>query len=192
VHRPCAQRFGVRQLSCRFYGAKIRTKTKFEGGLNAAKAEAPPPHSKKHSSITFNVGAPTFPLGLPILFAKPRPIPPQQLATPPNLIRNHPARILIIARRMRPRRNPPALFHQLARTILSHRPPALPLVTMSFTELFASARRHKVRPASVVHPDPPLVNSPRISFLARRPAPLLHQLHSAPHVRRTEIPSPVI
>src|SRR5258708_28331796 len=129
---------------------------------------------------------------LPILLAIPRRIPPQQLATLPDLFRNHVARILIAASRPVPRRNLLALPFQFIRSLLSNRAITGPSMPMLFTVFFASARRHKVRPASVVHPDPPLVGSPRISFLARRPTPLLHQLHSASHVQRAEIPSPVI
>jgi len=58
--------------------------------------------------------------------------------------------------------------------------------------LFPTAGRHKVRPASVVDPNPRSLDSPRISFRALRPAPLLHHLHATPHVQWTEIPSPVI
>src|ERR1700740_1453095 len=113
---------------------------------------------------------------LPILLAIPRRIPTQQLATLPDLFRNHPARILIVASRSVPRRNLPALPFQLVRSLLSNRAVTGPSMPMLFTVSFSAARRHKVRPASVVHPDPPLVGAPRISFLARRPTPLLHQL----------------
>jgi hypothetical protein len=50
---------------------------------------SPSTRRDKPSSITFNVGAPTFLSRLPILLAEPRRIPPQQLATLPDLIRNH-------------------------------------------------------------------------------------------------------
>src|SRR5258708_6150007 len=129
---------------------------------------------------------------LPILLAIPRRIPPQQLATLPDLFRNHVARILIAASRPVPRRNLLALPFQFVRSLLSNRAITGPSMPMLFTVSFTAARRRKVRPASVVHPNPSLVGPPRISFLARRPAPLLHQLHSAPHVQRAEIPSPVI
>src|SRR5258708_1031107 len=136
------------------------------------------------------MSAPRHPLPLPLPL--PRRIPPQQLATLPDLFRNHAARIFIVASRAVPRRNLPALPFQFVRSLLSNRAITGPSMPMLFTVSFASARRHKVRPASVVHPNPSLVGPPRISFLARRPAPLLHQLHSAPHVQRAEIPSPVI
>ena len=129
---------------------------------------------------------------LPILLAIPRRIPPQQLATLPDLFRNHVARILIAASRPVPRRNLLALPFQFVRSLLSNRAITGSSMPMLFTVSFTAARCHKVRPASVVHPNPSLVGPPRISFLARRPTPLLHQLHSAPHVQRAEIPSPVV
>jgi len=55
----------------------------------------------------------------------------------------------------------------------------------------SASRRHKVRPASMIHPNSMLVGSPRIALLASRPAPLLHQLHSAPRIRLAVI-SPAI
>src|SRR5258708_883149 len=121
-----------------------------------------------------------------------RRIPPQQLATLPDLFRNHVARILIAASRPVPRRNLLALPFQFVRSLLSNRAITGPSMPMLFTVSFTSARRHKVRPASVVHPNPPFVGPPRISLLARRPTPLPHQLPSAPHLQRAEIPSPVI
>jgi hypothetical protein len=56
---------------------------------------------------------------------------------------------------------------------------------------FAASGRYEIRAASVVHPNPMLVGSPRISFLASRPAPLLHQLHTAPRIRLAVV-SPAI
>src|SRR5258707_4596784 len=129
---------------------------------------------------------------LPILIAIPRRIPPQQLATLPDPFRNHGARIFIVASRPGPRRNLLALPFQFVRSLLSNRAITGPSMPMLFTVSFTSARRHKVRPASVVHPNPPLVGPPRISVPARRPTPLPHQLHSPPRVQRAEIPSPVI
>jgi hypothetical protein len=93
---------------------------------------------------------------------------------------------------MRPRRNLPALFHQFPRPIFSNRLPAFPTLVMLLTVSLSVARRHKIRPASMVHPDPTLVGSPRISLLASRPAPLLHQLHAAPRIHLTEVPPSII
>src|SRR5882724_6026627 len=94
---------------------------------------------------------------LPILLAIPRSIPPQQLATLPDLFRNHTARIIIVASRPAPRRNLLALPFQFVRPLLSNRAITGPSMPMLFTVSFTSARRHKVRPTSVVHPNPPLV-----------------------------------
>jgi hypothetical protein len=44
--------------------------------------------AQKPSMITFNVGAPTF---LPVILAEPWPIPAEQLAPAPDLIRNQSA-----------------------------------------------------------------------------------------------------
>jgi hypothetical protein len=129
---------------------------------------------------------------LPILLAKPRPIPPQQLATPPDLIRNHPAGILRVARRMRTRRNLPALLHQLPRPVLPNRPPALPSLVVALVVILLAAPRHEVRPAPVVHPNPVLVKIPRVPLLASGPASLLHQLHSAPCIHLTKVLPAVI
>jgi len=60
------------------------------------------------------------------------------------------------------------------------------------TVSFAAPGCHKIRPASVVHPNPMLVGSPRIALLASRTAPLLHQLHSAPRIRLAVISPAVI
>ena len=143
----------------------------------------------KPSSITFNVGAPT---SLLVVLAEPRPIPAQQLATPPDLIRNHPARILIVASRPVTRRHLLALPFQFVRPFLSNRTIACSSTPMPLAMPLPAPGRHKVRAASMVHPNPTLVGSPRVTFLARRPAPLLHQLHAAPRIHLAVISPAVV
>ena len=129
---------------------------------------------------------------LPVLLAEPRPIPAQQLATSPDLIRNHPARVLIVASRPVPWRHLLALVLKFVRSLLPDRTIARSLVPMTFAMPFAASCRYEVRAASMVHPNPTLVGSPRITFLASRPAPLLHQLHAALRVHLAVIPSAIV
>src|SRR5579863_799186 len=128
-----------------------------------------------------------FPATLPVILAVPRPVRPQQSASAADLVGDHTARVLIVARRPVPRRNLPALLLQFVRSLLPNRTITRPRMLVLLAASFAASRRHKIRPASVVHPNPVLVGSPGVSFLASRPAPLLHKLHTAPHIRLTEI-----
>src|SRR5258708_24457003 len=52
--------------------------------------------------------------------------------------------------------------------------------------------RHKFRAASMVHPDPAVIEAPRISFLARRLAVLTDQVHIAARVRLAVVPPAII
>src|SRR5467141_57949 len=52
--------------------------------------------------------------------------------------------------------------------------------------------RHKFRAASMVHPDPAVIEAPRISFLARRLAVLPDQVHIAARVRLAVVPPAII
>lgn len=155
----------------------------------AGSARQPIPRRPQPSSITFNVGPPTF---LPVLLAKPRSIPTQQLATSPDLIRNHAARILVSASFAVPRCHLPALPLQFIRSLLPDRTIASPSVPIPSAMSFAAPYRHKIRPASMVHPDSSFVGSPRVSFLTSRTAPLLRQLHAATCVRLAVVSSPII
>ena len=128
---------------------------------------------------------------LPIVLAESRPVLPQQLASSPDLVRNRPARILVVASRAVPRRNLLALPLQFVRPLLPNRTVAGPSAPMRIAMPLSAARRHKIRPASVVHPNPVIVGAPRVSLLASRPAPLLHQLHTAPRIHLAVI-SPAI
>src|SRR5258708_18163259 len=179
----------MRERSSRFCGAAIRAQIRI-GTSSLVRKSGGFASALKNLQVLPSMSARRHPL--PILLAIPRRIPPQQLAAPPDLFRNHASRIIIVASRPVPRRNLLALPFQFVRSLLSNRAITSPSMPTLFTVSFTSARCRKVRPASVVHPNPPLVGPPRISFLARRPTPLLHQLHSAPHVQRAEIPSPVL
>jgi hypothetical protein len=114
------------------------------------------------------------------------------LASPSDLIRNDPAGILIVASGTIPRRNLSALLLQFVRARLPNRTIARPPMPVLVVMPLAASRRHKIRPATMIHPDPVLIGSPRISFLASRTAPLLHKLHAAPRICLAKIPPPII
>jgi hypothetical protein len=132
-----------------------------------------------------------FPLYV-IPIAKPRSIPPRQRAPRPDITRDPPARILIITRRPVPWRPLSAMPLQFLRPLSSNRAPAGVSPVVVLFRMLIAAPTHKLRPASVIHPDPSLVGTPRITFLARRTAPLLHKFNSAAHNYVPEVPPLII
>src|SRR5215469_11751553 len=125
----------------------------------------------RSSSFTSTVGSPTLVpcaynrsrTALRVLAAKRRSLLVQQPASPLNLILDHLARVLSIARGMRCGRNLLAPPYQLIRHLLAHRLRATLLrPSRTFcTDSGIASFEHKLSAASAIHPDASPVIAPR-------------------------------
>src|SRR5215468_3004116 len=125
---------------------------------------------------------------LSILFAKPRRVRALEHAASPDLFGNHPARIVGVARRARPGRHAPTLFDQLVGAILADGTAAGPPAMLAA----AASPDHKIRAATVIHPNAAVIGAPGISLLAGCVAALLGQLCAAARVYCAVIPAAVV